>query len=185
MSDKIPLAFHSDSEAQPFKSCKVCDLDLTDGRTPYSIEKALKRTSEGEDLTLFELAICMNCAEKQAQKMSKESKEFIEKTMMTESFMTKRQEIWENDWNKNWNRSCIFSNQAVKINEEYHIVGHFIGNRVLPNQTPFLIGKEMIDYVQENLSEETKGEMDDFGRQFLGPDPRIAALLEDYQLVFL
>ena len=43
----------------------------------------------------------------------------------------------------------------------------------------------MIEHIQENLSLETKEEMDNFGRQFLGPDPSLKALLEDYQFVMV
>lgn len=185
MSDKIPTDFYSDSEGKPFFNCKVCDIDLTDGKLPYTIEKAFKKTPEGDDVTLFELAICIPCAEKQSEKMSKESKSFIEKTMMTESFFKKRQEIWQKGWRDNWKKECIFTGNDLSNNDEYHVVGHFQGDRVINNQTPFIIGQEMIEYIQENLSPETKEEMDGFGRQFLGPDPRIANLIDDYQFVMV
>jgi hypothetical protein len=158
---------------------------LTQGDVPYTIEKAYKKTEEGEDLTLFELAICMPCAEKQSEKMSKASKEFIQKTLMTPAFFERRNSNWENNWQSTWNKKCIFSDYEVQNNEEYHIVGHFIGNRVIEGQTPFVLGPEVLEYIQENLSPETKEELDNFGKQFLGPDPRIAALLEDYQFVMV
>ena len=181
----IPDNFFSDSEEKPFTHCKVCEVDLTKVNIPYSIEKAFKRTPQGEDLTLFEIAICMNCAEKQSKKMSVASRSFIEKTTATKTFFKNRNKIWENGWRNHWNNKCIFTNNEIKNNEEYHIVGHFIGNKVMPRQAPFVIGEELIQYIQENLSLETKEEMDDFGQNFLGPDPRIAALLKDYQFVMV
>lgn len=185
MSTNIPKDFYSDSDEKPFRECKVCKQDLTDGKTPYSIEKAYKKTTEGEDLTLFELAICIPCAQKQGEKMSKESRKFIEQTMMTERFFNRRNELWKNGWEEHWNKECIFSGKTLSNNEEYHVVGHFQGDEVLKGQPPFVIGPEMISYIQENLSPETKEEMDDFGGQFLGPDPKIAELLEDYQFVMV
>jgi hypothetical protein len=179
MKFKIPKIFHSDSDKKAFKHCKVCQIDLSDGKTMYTIEKAYKKTSEGEDLTLFEIAICMPCAERQAEKMSNESKAFLQKTMMNEDFMKNRQKLWDQGWEYEWDKRCIFSGEKLKENEEYHVVGHFQGSSVIPYQSPFVIGEKMIEYVQENLSPETKQEMDDFGGKFLGPDPKIAQLLEE------
>src|SRR5690554_6999269 len=73
----IPKDFNSDSDDQPFTACKVCERDLSKGEVPYSIEKAYKRVDEDKDVTLFEVAICMPCAEKQAEKMSKESRAYL------------------------------------------------------------------------------------------------------------
>jgi len=183
--DSIPHSFHSDSDEKPFTMCKVCSKDLTKGDVPYSIEKAFKKTEEGEDLTLFELAICVPCAEKQSKKMSAASRAFIQETMMTQTFFERRSSNWENNWKDTWNKKCIFSDREVQNNEEYHIVGHFVGDRVIQGQTPFVLGPEILEYIQEHLSPETKEELDNFGNQFLGPDPRIAALLEDYQFVMV
>ena len=185
MKFKIPKIFHSDSDKKAFKNCKVCQEDLSDGKTMYTIEKAFKKTCEGDDLTLFEIAICMPCAEKQAEKMSKESKAFLQKTMMNENFMKNRQKLWDDGWETSWDKKCIFSGNEMKENEEYHIVGHFQGDTIIPQQSPFVIGPEMIEYVQENLSPETKQEMDNFGGQFLGPDPKIAQLLEEGKFILV
>jgi len=185
MSLKIPNDFHSDTDEQPFVNCKVCDRDLTNEKVPYSVEKAFKRTPEGEDVTLFEIAICLPCAEEQAQKMSQESQQYLAKMMGNQEIMEKRGKRWDTDWRKNWKEACLFTDAPIQQNDEYHIVGQFKGGKLMQYQTPFVIGQEFIEKVQENLSVETKEEMDDFGDQFLGPDPRIKALMEDYQFVMV
>jgi len=180
----IPNDFHSDSDEQPFSACKVCSAALNNDTT-YVIEKAYKRLPDGEDVTLFELAICITCAEKQANKMSAESRKTIERLMGSQEFFEKRQERWFNNWRSDWTDRCIFSDDEIKANDEYHIVGHFKGKEILPHQTPFVIGQKMLERMQEELSFETKEELDNFGRQFLGPDPRLKLLLEDYQFVMV
>ncbi|MDX1653096.1 MAG: hypothetical protein R3277_11420 [Brumimicrobium sp.] len=185
MSLEIPSDFHSDSDEKPFVRCKVCDRDLIEDQVPYTIEKAFKRTAEGEDVTLFELAICIPCAEKQSEKMSKESRDFLARALQGGDFFQKRQAMWNTKWRHDWKERCIFSDNEVSLNDEYHIVGHFQGNEIIPFQTPFIIGQEMIEYIQENLSLETKEEMDNFGKQFLGPDPSLKSLLENYQFVMV
>lgn len=185
MSLDIPSDFNSDIEDKPFVQCKVCESELMDGKTPYTIEKAYKRTPEGKDVTLFEVAICIPCAQKQSEKMSKESRSFLENVMGNQHFFQKRQTMWNTNWRDDWKERCIFSDEAINTNDEYHIVGQFQNGKIIPNLTPFVIGQGMIEHIQENLSLETKEEMDNFGRQFLGPDPSLKALLEDYQFVMV
>ncbi len=180
----MPEDFYSDTEEKPFVNCKVCEQELTGTGVPYTIEKAFKRTADGEDVTLFEVAICIPCAEKQSRKMSKESRDYLASVMGDQGFFQKRQKLWEN-WQEEWKSSCIFSGNEVKENDEYHIVGHFQDGELLPQQAPFMIGQAMIEEIQENLSFETKEEMDRFGEQFLGPDPTIKALMEDSQFVLI
>lgn len=184
MSDKMPQDFYSDTDDQPFLNCKVCEEELNGSGIPYTIEKAYKRTPEGEDVTLFEVAICISCAEKQSRKMSQESRDYLAGIMGNQDFFEKRQDLWDH-WEEDWKSQCLFSGEEVKENDEYHIVGHFQDGKLLPHQAPFLIGQDMIEEIQENLSPETKEEMDRFGDQFLGPDPTIKALMEDSQFVLV
>lgn len=178
----IPKDFYSDVDNQPFVTCKVCASVINEGREPYIIEKAYKKTSDGEDLTLFELAMCIDCAQKQSEKMSAESRSFIQNTMMNEAIMQKRAALFESDWQNTWNAKCLYSSDEIVVNEEYHIVGHFLGENILPGQPPFVMGQKLINYLQDNISVETKEEWDNFGRTYLGPsDPKLKALLEDYQ----
>ncbi len=185
MNLDIPNDFYSDVDDQPFLECKVCQRSLTKGDVPYSIEKAYKRVDEERDITLFEIAICMPCAEKQSQNMSQESQEYMMQIMGNASFLEKRHQLWQKDWREHWKSSCIFSDQGIHLNDEYHIVGHFQGNKIIQNMAPFVIGQDFIEQIQENLSAETKDEMNGFGEQFLGPDPTLRALLGDHQMVFV
>jgi hypothetical protein len=179
----IPDDFKSDADGAHFTSCKVCGEAFNE-QTPYVIEKAYKRLPE-EDVTIFELAICLPCAEKQAAKMSKESRATVERLMGNQAFFQKRHEMWGADWRSSWKNKCIFNDTQTRENEEYHIVGHFQNGQLMPYQTPFMMGHDMIETIQEQLSAETKEELDNFGQQFLGPDPRIKLLLEDYQFVMV
>ncbi|HTO37979.1 MAG TPA: hypothetical protein VL021_06110 [Brumimicrobium sp.] len=185
MDLEIPKDFYSDSDGVPFVACKVCEMDLSDGKVPYSIEKAFRRVDEERDITIFEFAICMPCAEKQAQKMSKESRAYMERMLGGSGFMEKRSRLWGNNWRENWKNACLFSDEEVQMNDEYHIVGHFQGGKIIPQMAPFVLGNKYIETIQENLSAETKEEMDRFGKQFLGPDPTLKALLKDYQFVMV
>lgn len=185
MNLEIPNDFYSDVDEKPFIECKVCHRDLSKGDIPYTIEKAFKRIDDERDITLFEIAICMPCAQEQSQKMSKESQKYMMSVLGDSSFLKKRQDLWEKDWRQNWKSSCIFSDDEIHVNDEYHIVGYFQGNKIIQNMAPFLIGQNVLEEIQENLSAETKDEMDHFGDQFLGPDPTLKALLGNHRIVFI
>ncbi|MBW7867445.1 MAG: hypothetical protein H3C31_03860 [Brumimicrobium sp.] len=184
MSNIIPKPFYSDVDGETFHHCKVCGESLYNGQ-PYSIEKAFKRIDEHQEVTIFEIAICTPCAEKQAAKMSKHSRAYMEQVMTEKGMMEKRTALWENNWEENWNKRCLLTNNEIKLNDEYHIIGNFVNGEVIPNAAPFVIGQELMEEIQENLSLETKEEMDRFGEQFLGPDPALRALLKDYQFVLV
>lgn len=182
----IPTSFHSDATGQPFTNCKVCAIDLTTSGVPYTIEKAFRKQHDGSTITLFELAICIPCARKQASKMSKESQSFLQQTLLTEDVLAKRQNLWNSNWQDTWKENCLFSENQLNDNEEYHVVGHFQNGEVIEGQVPFMIGQEMLEYLQEHLSKETKEEFDDFGKKHLGPDPTLSKLLEeDYQFILV
>ncbi|MFA5575431.1 MAG: hypothetical protein WC994_10350 [Brumimicrobium sp.] len=182
---EIPIEFASDSDGKHFIYCKICNCDLQSSNTPYTIEKAYKRIDEARDITLFEIAICMDCAEKQSKTMSEESRQFIQSLIGNSTFLEKRQNLWNNNWKHNWNERCLFSNKKIQLNDEYHIIGQFQNGKVIPQASPFILGQDLIEEMQENLSKETKEEMDRFGEEFLGPDPTLKELFPDYQVIFV
>src|SRR5690554_6967765 len=74
----------------------------------------------------------MPCAEKQAEKMSKESRAYLMQMMGGVAHIEKRQKMWESNWRENWKSACLFSDEEIKLNDEYHIVGQFMGGKLLP-----------------------------------------------------
>lgn len=181
----IPSDFFSDIDGRLFTECKVCGCDLSDGHTPYTIEKAFKRVSEEEDVTLFEMVICMPCAEKQSLKMSKASRKYMEAFMEEAQLLEKRSDLWNSNWQTKWASKCLLTGREINIYDEYHIVGQFTGNQLMQGLAPFVLGQEFIEEIQENLSAETKEEMNRFGDQFLGPDPTLRELLLDNQFILV
>lgn len=181
----LPTMFHSDGEGKAFTHCKVCDIDLQQSHVPYTIEKAYQKQADGSLVTLFEIAVCMPCAQKQSQKMSKESRAFITQTLMNEKTLKKRKDVWENNWEEEWDKKCFFSNEETSSLKTFHIVGQFQNEAVIPGEAPMVIGEELLNYLQENLSKETKDEFNDFAKTHLGPDPHLAKLLEEHQFILV
>ena len=70
----IPLMFHSYSEERPFQQCISCSVNLIGTDTEYLIEKAFRRYPgfKTQDV-IFEYAMCLRCAERMRQELSRES----------------------------------------------------------------------------------------------------------------
>lgn len=180
----IPQDFYSDLENSPFEQCKLCHTTFSD-ETLYVIEKAYQKIADGPDVTLFEVAICFKCSEKQALKMSTSSRKKMEKIMGNQDFLAQQKEKWKGEWSPNWKDTCAITNHEISPNQEYHIVGYFKGSQIIPYQVPFVIGNEILEQIQENLSPETKEEMDRLGHEILGPDPTLKAILEEKQFILI
>ncbi len=185
----IPEQFFSDSEGKPFEKCVVCGKNLLEEGTPYVIEKAMKNY-EGYEFssTVFEYAMCLDCYQEMQKGMSEQSMHNLQ--MYYQDFMAERgnQPMMINlaDFDLNeWLSKCFFKGKPVKEMKEYQLIGQFNGRHMVMNTPPMAIGEEVMEEMAGLLSEQTKGEMDRFREQFLGPPPEIEELIYGRKLIFI
>ena len=209
----IPKIFHSDLDEAPIQCCSLCNRSLVDEKdpVPYIVEKAFQRY-EGQNFknTVFEIAICMPCAEQTRSTMSKESMENIE-AYLTENLRPPEQhlEIPQNEAgeldlealkealdeliakqgdpvsdDESWMLRCSIKGTPIEELKEYQIVGHFEGNDLSAMGRPLLIGGEALDEMQELLSEKTREEMDGLMGD-IGVPPELRELLIDHPMVLM
>jgi hypothetical protein len=185
----IPEHFYSDGEGAPFEKCVVCGKDLLKEGTRYVIEKAIKNY-KGTDVTstVYEYAMCMDCYMEMQKNMSEESLNNLQKYY--ESFVEKRGSnvmmINLDTFNLDtWLSKCFFTDEPVKEMDEYQIMGQFNGNKLVLNTPPMAIGQTVAEEMSELLSAKTKGEMDRFREQFLGPPPEIKELFFGKKLLLI
>ncbi len=185
---EIPRAFFSDATDAPFVKCTMCERSLLDGKVPYIIEKAMKRHPEFNYTdTIFEYAICMHCHQRMMQAFSKESKENIA------AYFQKHLEMLafgrgDNNGSDNWNTymgQCMVKGTSVDELREYQFAGHFIGNELILNEPPMLLSGAAVDEVQDLISDQTRGEIDDFTDKFLGLPPEFKLALKNGELVLV
>lgn len=164
---EIPPIFHSDLEDAPFRSCNVCDRDLSDGEVPYVIEKSFRRYDNFQfQNTVFEYAICAPCTEMLQKSMSKESMEavqnyFRENARMGDRFSKMMDEESELKW-EDCIDTCIIKGTDCAECEEYQIVAQCQGNQMIVMHMPMMISGKAIEELSELLSQKTTDEMDDF-----------------------
>jgi hypothetical protein len=185
----IPERFYSDGEGAPFEKCVVCGKDLLREGTHYVIEKAIKNY-KGTDITstVYEYAMCMDCYVEMQKNMSEESLKNLQK--FYESFVQKQGSniitIDIDTFNLDqWLSKCFFTSQPVNEMEEYQIMAQFKGNHLMLNTPPMAIGQTVAEEMSELLSAKTKGEMDRFREQFLGPPPEIKELFFGKKLLLI
>lgn len=165
--------FYCDETGQPFQNCIECDGELIQSKKHYFVEKAIRKyPNKIEPLTIFEFAICITCATKMNQCLSKESLNSLinyQKKKRTQLNTEKSQTVKENKLADQLTR-CVYSGQSIEQCDEYQIVGAFKGNQMITEDFPIAISGKEIELISEVLSQQTKEEFDDFiGKHFNGP----------------
>jgi hypothetical protein len=183
----IPGKFHSFKEQQPFDKCIECDKYLLDDDTEYIIEIA-KRKYEGysaED-TVFDYAICMDCALKSRNEFSEESLKRLDQ-FFAPGFVKLRQAMEHYNVNNPefLLNKCLIQDDHVDTLNEYQIYAHCRGRYLSDRLPPYLIGQRAIEEVIPLLSKPTKDFLDGFFQKHFGPDPHIFEPDPSTKLVFV
>jgi len=181
----LPEDFNSDETNEPFKNCLICSEDLLHSGVPYSVEKAKKVLESGDEVTLYEMAICMPCTEQMNKRVSEHSRKVMEDFFESIKINDLRIEMNYNDELVDWNAKCLISGKLKAEIKEYNIVAQMVNGRMLYGMPPILIDLQVMEPLQDKLSAETKQEFDNFRDQFLTPsDPELRALLSKTSFVF-
>ena len=186
---EIPKQFYSDAEGKPFENCQVCGKFLLDEGTSYVVEKAFKNY-EGYDFTttLFEYAICLNCHSEIQKSMSEESMSNLQNYYMGVIAQKGNKPIVININHfklEDWISKCFFTNDVVKDMAEYQLVAQFNGSKMTMTMPPMVVGEAAMEAMAELLSDDTIDEMNDFKKQFLGPDPELEEIISGKKLIFI
>jgi len=180
-----PIDFNSDANNEPFQHCLICNEDLLSAGVPYSVEKAKKVLASGDEVTLYEMAICMPCAEQMNKRVSAHSRQVMDDFFKSIDMQRLQEEMSASDDPEEWKNQCMISGKPKSEIMEYNIVAQMVNGKMLHGMPPVLIDLSVMEPLQDLLSQETKEEFDNFRDQFLSPDdPELRALLADTKFVF-
>lgn len=173
---EIPSIFFDTVNEEPIQKCQMCEKNLYRGSEPYLIEKAFRKKE-----VIFEYAICLTCAEKARKDMSKESTERVDAYMMEQArFKERMMELRDEEYDTDkWLSNCLVKNDHRNELEEYQIYGMFMGDKMVTNQFPYMMGGNALEEIQELLSPETRDEIDRFKDEFFNIPPELADLFKD------
>lgn len=179
---EIPQLFWSDLTNSPFEHCIHCEKPLLEGNMDYMIEKAIQSTDkEGVYSTIFEYAICFECADQLKAQLSVSSMENINRFYAEKVDMNKRREALLADaghTEEDWLKDCIIKHRPSKGGEEYQIYGQCNGKRFLYYDMPFMISGEALDEMIDLISDETMDELDRFKDDLITGPPEFKEILD-------
>ncbi|MBN2215632.1 MAG: hypothetical protein JW723_15490 [Bacteroidales bacterium] len=180
---EIPKVFKTFISEEYFRNCITCDKYLLDDETEYVIEKVIR-----DGYVELEYSMCMDCVEKMRLKMSKESMErvnqYFEKNF---NFYDRRYDLLSSQSSDidDYISSCLFKNKSIHELEEYQLLGHCRGDKMLLSVFPYMVSKDAIEEVQELLSAKTREELDDFTDKHFGLPPDLKEIIRSKRPVFL
>ncbi|MEO9482883.1 MAG: hypothetical protein ABJG47_05530 [Ekhidna sp.] len=169
----IPEDFYSFETNTLFERCIECDKYLLDEGTEYIIEKAVKNY-EGYPAkdTVFDYAICMDCAEQMRKQISKESMESMMRYFRDNMDVMTRLEMQEQSPEENL-KSCMIKRIEISNCREYQIYAHCKGGKLNMENPPYMISGEVMEELLPLLSNQTIDEMNGFMNKHFSPDPSL------------
>lgn len=165
-NNSIPEEFYSFNTGQPFCECSDCGKDLLEPGVVYVIEKAIRQYAgyTAKDV-IFEVAICLECVERIKDEISAESMrnmmKFYEEMMMNGAQVEPGDSLTK----------CAATGTPRKELTNYQINALCNGTELSPLQPPYLISGEVLDEMNDILSDATRDFLDDYQQKFIGPSP--------------
>lgn len=169
----IPKEFYSFETNSPFERCIECEKYLLEEDTEYIIEKALKNY-EGYSArdTVFDYAICMDCADRMRKDISKESWESMMKYFQEHVDFSTRLEMLDQHPEDSL-KNCMVKKTNIEDCREYQIYAHCKGDKLNMDNPPYMISGEVMEELIEILSNKTIDEMNGFMNKHFSPDPSL------------
>jgi hypothetical protein len=187
----IPEIFYESETKQPIKSCKICDKALLDSGELYIAEKAYRRYPgfTATD-TVFEYAICMDCAKKLSESYSKETLANFENYLEEKGnlffrFMLMMQTgLPSADIAVERLGKCAVYGTTPEENEEYQVSSIFRGDNMLLTPVTMMLSGKAADDLQERVSAKTRDDLDDFIDNYLSGPPEFREIFKRDIILF-
>ena len=185
----IPEVFQSFATGKPFEHCICCETYLLADGTQYVIEKGIIQYPETQVKDVaFEYAMCLPCAEKMRQTLSKDSLARMEAYFQEKVDFAARRDKQRLSGNRNvhdWLQYCLVSQTAMAEAREYQIFALCDGPDMVFGDAPYMLAGVVMAELQELLSPETKEVLDDFIDQYFGLPPAWKELIKDRNLFLI
>ncbi len=168
---KIPIMFYSEKSSDKFKECKICTENLLQDGINYVIEKAYeKNILSGKTELIYEYAICYDCIEQVIKSYSKKSITNINNFFINSIDLERRNyDLSGNENVEDWISTCVISGKKIENLDNYQISAMCVGENIIFSHFPMMISGDVMEEVQELISEETRNIMDGLKELLLPP----------------
>lgn len=162
----IPEELYSYNTGQPFDKCSDCGRELIKSGELYVIEKAFRQYDgySAKDV-VFEVAICMHCAERIKDELSEES--VANMMLFFEEMMANGQQLPQGDTLS----QCVVTGRKKAELPGYQINALCQGGQLSPLQPPYLVSTAVLDEMNDVLSDSTRDFLEGYSQKFVGPTP--------------
>lgn len=178
----IPKLFKSDLTGGLFDTCVSCGCKLLTNEEGYFIEKALKPYRGLTTYsTVFEYGMCMTCMETMRSELSEESRKKVDAYFLEKIDFHARMELVQNDEDPSVDdliANCVVYGDKVEDLSECQIIAQCMGDQLVIQAAPYMIGNRVSDDVLALLSKKSLGDLDDFKDRLTGGTPEFMELLE-------
>ena len=168
----IPKDFYSFETGEPFTECIECGKHLLDDQ-PYLIEKAYRNHVEyGVKETIFDYALCMNCANDLRNQMSKESMDTLMKFFQERLDMEKQFARTKLSAEANIGE-CMITGKLANECPEYQIYAYCINGNLSNEMPPYMMCGGVMEEILPLLSKKTTYFLNGFFDKNFSPDPSL------------
>ncbi len=183
---RIPKEFYSFETNKPFDRCIECGIYLLDN-CDYIIEKAIKQyPGFSATDTIFDYAICLDCAMRMRNEFSKGSLEKIDNYFGEKIGGMPPGHITENDLDiSSCLSQCLINKDARNDLKEYQIYAYCKGDKLFKGVPPYMIGGPAIEEILPLLSNPTTDFLNGFYNKHFSPDPSMMNPDPNSKLVFI
>ena len=169
--------------------CISCEKELIKSNAPYVIEKAIK-PFEGfrAHSTVFEYAMCLQCAEKMRTKISTKSAQAINQYFSKNIDFIGRYELDVEQAQfsiEPWMDKCLVKGKNIRELGECQIYAQCQGDRLIIQEFPYMVSGQAIEEVMELISAETKDEFDRMKDELIDGPSEFQDLLQGGPRVFI
>ncbi|WP_046746090.1 hypothetical protein [Kordia zhangzhouensis] len=179
----IPEWLYSENTKQPFANCTLCHQNLTNVK--YTICKSFSRLSLEDSFVLnFELVMCQDCSETYSNNFSKETLSAFEKLAKEYPGLSPNIQIVITDVYKDYlpKPICAVTKKTMEELYEYELSAYVSENLVIGSAN--LLGEKAIKLLDDCLSDESSGFMDDFFNSLIDLPPEISTILKEKKIIF-
>jgi len=179
-STPIPKVFWSDLTSKPFENCVMCEKYLLESGEHYIIEKAFKGyKGVTTTSTIFEYAMCIDCAEKMRATLSTDSKNKIDAYYAEHVNFDKRRDTLKESFSvQEWLKECLIDKKEASDGGEFQIYAQCLGENLILHDFPFMLRGEALDHIVNLLSPETLDELNGFMEDLTSGPPEFQELLK-------
>lgn len=167
----VDRQFHSLELDGPFTNCMVCNVELSDFRVNYFIERIFSGTEP-----IVEYAMCLPCQMQLSSELSEESTTAIQKFFAGVDFQARidRLRSHVNSGEQNlapWLDECLVTGKKRSECRTYQIVCQCEGPDMQVGVTPFMLSDDAVAQATKVLSKQTRDRMGDFMGDHFGMPP--------------